>query len=81
MSVVKLVDKSDDCRHIGVKDLLEDCIKGLDKYDPVPNKAVVIFLNTEDDGYLYDIFAAGMKNSEIVALLEIAKERSKDHLV
>lgn len=56
--------------------VLEDALRNVSN-DPEPaNKALVILLKDEPDGeYLTQFYNAGMKCSEIVALLEVMKLR------
>jgi len=62
-----------------VKDMLSDAIKEIDSGKRKNIKAIVIFL---DDENKYDVGfnQAGMKASEMIALLEITKDIIKEYI-
>lgn len=74
--VLKLVEYNQDCRSISVLETLKNAVRDLEECPEENNfsKAIVIFLNDRDgDDYRTSYAAAGMKRSEIIALLEVTK--------
>jgi hypothetical protein len=53
--------------------MLEDAKKDILNGDIKPNKAIFIYLDTEEDGYDIGWYNANMSCSEILALIEVAK--------
>ena len=54
---------------------LKDVIKCIEDGDISPNKILVITLNSKDDTYATSWHQAGMKMSDCLALIEVAKVR------
>ncbi len=75
-NVLRLVDKSNDRRHLSVDDMLCDIIDFVaDK--PNHNKAIIILLDTSNNDFELIEHSCGMKLSEGVAVLDIMKSTIK----
>lgn len=75
MSVTSLADYTGDSRHTSPEQLLHDALGRLEpggEWDGV-EKLLVIALDDDDGNYGTSAMQCGMKYSEVVALLEIAK--------
>lgn len=75
MSVTSLVDYTGDSRYTSPEQLLRDALERLEsggRWEGV-DKLMVIALDDADESYATSAMQCGMKYSEVVALLEVAK--------
>lgn len=73
--IISLGEKTGRVDHSSPEMLLRDCLERLEpggKWEGV-DKLMVIALNDSDDGYLIESSQHGMKNSEVVAMLDVVK--------
>lgn len=75
--VVRLADfKAQECGSTSVKELLKTALEELEKEEEAPyNKAVLLFLNDTGGEYTTGYAASGVKRHQVIALLEIMKQR------
>lgn len=75
MSVVRLVEKTQDARHWSAKDVLEAALKDVEQGKIGPNdRLMVISVGPRDSGEFDTHFLqTGLRASEMVMLLEIVK--------
>ena len=73
MKTVRLVDRSNDANHASPEMALEDVLRDFREGKRKATKAIVITLDSSGDKYEVHWYQAGMKTSEIVALLEYTK--------
>jgi hypothetical protein len=76
-NLIKLADKSGDARHWSVEQMLEDTLADVRSGKINAAKALVLFLDDTDNRYSIQIRNAGLRNSEKLALLDIAKSDTK----
>lgn len=73
--IINIVEKSNDNSMLDVMSMLEYAQKDIkdkkENEEYSPNKAVLLLLETDKDGYQPSWYAANMKTSEMVALLSI----------
>lgn len=75
MSIVSLVDKSDSSAHWSPKDMMESEIEDIEAGENPSRKAIVLFLDDSEGRFHVSYSCAGLKSSEILSVLEIAKAR------
>jgi hypothetical protein len=71
--IISLAERTKDGTRWTVEDMLEDALNDIRAGRRLCNKAIVVFLDNTGDAYGISYAQAGMKCSEIVALLDIAK--------
>ena len=70
--IISLAVHAGDSRLWTVEQMLEDAIQ--EAAERKPTKGIVLMLSDLDDGYEYAYLQSGMKASQIVSLLEVAKQ-------
>ena len=74
-TVIRLAEKSDNANFWTVKEMLEDAVKDISEAEPdkLPTKAIVLTVGDRNGAYDVHFVQAGMKMTEVLALLEVAK--------
>lgn len=70
---VLMADHSNSARHISPEQVLEEALRRLRSGEWKASQLMVIALNNGDGEFDFDWLQAGMRTSEIVALLEVVK--------
>ena len=76
-NVINLADKSGNCKHWSVLDMLQDAIETINQTeDDVPDKAILIIRSTLDDGRIQlQRFYAGVTADDVTAILALELHR------
>ena len=79
--IIKLADKDDRASTWTVEDMLKKALEGIREDPQYSKKAIILFLDEEDQGYNIRTMAAGFtKTSEIVCLLDVEKTEQKKEM-
>ena len=72
-NIKKMVDYTNDAAYVSTEQLIKTCAEEDGELMRTHRKALVIFLDNEGDDYSFHFRNAGLRLSEIVALLEVVK--------
>jgi len=77
-NIVKLVDVTPEARRWTIRDALASAESELDAWPEgsEPTRGLVLVLDTRDDGYEIETYVAGLRTSEVVALLAAATQQA-----
>ncbi len=78
--ITHIADIKNDNSLLNPKQCLEDVIRRIDDGDIDPNKLVIIHLQTNPEGnYEWNTYKSNLRDSELIALLEIVAHYAKDN--
>ena len=72
MSIISLVEKSDDANHWAPQDMLKDALKEYEEGRP-HSKALLLMLDESGGKYSISYGNAGLSASQIIALMRVAE--------
>ena len=77
-NIVRLATVKEDCRLITPEQTLVDALEDIRSGKRKCNKMLICMLDSENEGYSTSFYAANVRASEAIALLEVVKQRFLD---